>query len=742
MIGAPLDRVDGPQKVTGTATYASEDWSLGQPLYGYMVGATIGHGRIKEIVTTRAEKSPGVLRVLTHRDTTGQHVPGAVGFDRYRAAYPVMASPEVRFFGDPVAVVVASTFEQARAAAALVDVAYEPTEGYFDLAARESFATVAKSVNGGFAPESSVGDFDGAFASAQVKIDQLYTTPYEFSLPMEPHNCLAAWNGDVVTVYASTQMVASGRLRIASTLGLDPSKVRVVSRFVGGGFGSKLGLHAESILAVIAARETKQPVKITATRQQTFLLVGNRPATRQRVQLGANRDGTLVAFGHDVTMKASYGDNYIEQVASVGRGLYAAPNRRTVHRGVDLHLGFSEDVRAPGEAPGLLAIECAMDELAHELDIDPVEIRIKNEPPVHPELNIPFSDRKLVECIRDGAARFGWDKRPKSPASVRKDQWLVGYGMSAAIRPHFQLATSVRVALDAAGMATVHSDMTDLGTGTYTILTQVAAESLGLPLDRIRVDLGDSESPESAGSGGSWGAANSTTATHRACIALRNKLAASAVADSRSPLHGFDPNAATCEGGRLAIDGASEPVAHIVARNFPSGLDALGAVANQWDDPNYAAYSMSTYGAHFAEVHVDAYTAEVRLRRMLGVFVAGRIFNAKTARSQLIGGMIWGVSAALHEDGVVDTRYGSFINRDFAQYLVPVHADIPAVDAILLDSFDDKANELGAKGLGELGICGSGAAVANAIFNATGVRVREYPITVEKLLPKMPPPNH
>ena len=572
-------------------------------------------------------------------------------------------------------------------------------------------------MNAGFPTDSYVGDFDAAFAAAPIRIDQTYTTPYVFSQPMEPHACLAVWSGDVVTVHASSQTLGNAKARIAATFGLSPRQIRVVARYVGGGFGSKLSVEGETILAVMAARELGRPVKVAATRQQVFHLAGHRPASRQRVCLGAARDGRLTAFAHDVTQKASVGSDYVEQTATTGRGLYAAPHRRTTHRTVALDLPRGGDVRAPGEAPGLVAIESAMDELAYALDIDPIELRIRNEPATHPELSVPFSERRLVECMREGARRFGWDRRPKVPASVREGRWLVGYGMAAAIRPHFQGATTVRVRLDADGTARVQSDMTDIGTGTYTILTQVASEALGIPVDRVRVELGDSDLPASQGSGGSWGATNSCSALLRACRALRDRALASLGEDERS---------------------APGTLAEIVARSFPAGIEATGAIPSQSDEPTYAAYSLASYGAHFAEVHVDADTGEIRLRRMLGVFDAGRIFNAKTARSQLIGGMIWGISAALLEEGVVDARVGAFVNRDLAQYLVPVHADVPAVDAIVLDAFDAKANELGAKGLGEVGICGSGAAVANAVYSATGVRVRDLPITLEKLLPHLP----
>jgi xanthine dehydrogenase YagR molybdenum-binding subunit len=376
-----------------------------------------------------------------------------------------------------------------------------------------------------------------------------------------------------------------------------------------------------------------------------------------------------------------------------------------------------------------------MDELADALGIDPVELRIRNEPTIDPESGLPFSDRRLVDCMREGARRFGWQRRPARPASVRDGRWWIGYGMAAAIRAHPQTPTKAKVRMGADGIAVVQSDMTDIGTGTYTILTQVAADGLGLPIECVRVELGRSDFPVSAGSGGSWGASNSSVAVHRACLTLRDKLLHSACSDGRSPLNGRDPTGAEFSHGRASIGGASETLAAIVARSYPDGIDADGEVPSMLQEPNYGANSVHTYGAHFAEVGVDVDTAEVRLRRMLGIFAPGRILNAKTARSQLIGGMTFGVSAALMEEAIVDTRFGAFVNRDLAEYPVPVHADIPSIDAIILDGFDDKANELGVKGLGELGNCGASAAVANAVFSATGVRVRDFPITLDKVLP-------
>jgi xanthine dehydrogenase YagR molybdenum-binding subunit len=707
LIGQPINRVDGPVKVTGQATYAYEHWNVGQPLYGFIVGATIGRGRVTRIDTTSAEHAAGVRLVMTHLNAPPQGIPTpdpAIPLP-YWEARPELTGPDIHHYGEPVALVVATTFEQARAGASLVDVEYAVEPGHYDFATRQDQAYAPKTLVIGIATDTAVGDFDSTFAGAAVRVDQRYTTPYEFSQPMEPNACLAVPHEgkEDLTLYVSTQIVAAARARIANTLRVDPQRIHVVAPYIGGGFGSKLAVHAETILAALAARQLKQPVKVALTRQQIFQLVGMRTTSSQRVRLGAERDGRLVALAHEVTMFTYPPQEWVEPTAAFLRGLYAAPNRLTRHRLTPLDLPPGGSVRAPGEAPGLLTVESAMDELAHALGMDPVELRIRNEPARDPERGVPFSDRRLVECMREGARLFGWDRRPAKPASRRDGRWLVGYGMAAAIRMHFQGPTKARVRLGPDGVAVVQTDMTDIGTGTYTILTQIAAERLELPLDRVRVELGDSDFPTSAGSGGSYGAANSSTAVHRACEAVREMLRQA--------------------GGRIP----------------PEGLEAEGEIAAMADDPNYKAYSIHTYGAHFVEVGVDADTAEIRLRRMLGVFSAGRILNAKTARSQLIGGMTWGVSYALLEEAVVDTRSGAFVNRDLAGYLVPVHADIPQIDAVMLDGSDERANVLGVKGVGELGNCGAGAAVANAVFNATGVRVRDFPITLEKVLPGLPP---
>ena len=715
MIGQALNRIDGPLKVTGGAAYSYERQDAGPALHGFIVGATIGRGRITGMDTTQAQRAPGVALVLTHRNVAAQAVRDGSLPDSFARPWSVLVNDEVAWFGQPVAFVVADTFEQARAAAALVAITYAAEPGAYDLASYKDRAYAPKTANVGLATDSALGDLDRAMAEAPVTLDQTYTTPHHFAQPMEPQACLAHWDGDDLHICASTQIVAAARMSLAQTLQIPPERVHVDAMFVGGGFGSKLRIHEETVLAALAARELKRPVKAAHTRRQVFNLTGHRPEMIHRIRLAAGRDGRLTGVGHDVNMHGTKRALFVEQTATVMRALYAAPNRLTRHRVTDLDLPIGEAVRGPGEVPGLLAIESAMDDLAHQLGMDPVELRIRNEPELDPERNVPLPGRRMVECMRDGAARFGWNERPKQPGSRREGDLLIGYGMAAAIRNHFQGATTATVRMGPDGRVVVRSDMTDIGTGTYTILAQVAADALGVPVGHVGVELARSDLPVSPGSGGSWGASNTSNAVHRACEALKAKVA----------------GAANVPGGRLGL--AAE-----VARRFPDGVEGEGSIVGMANDPNYQNYSQNTYGASFAEVAVDAATGEVRLRRMLGVFAAGRIINPKTARSQLIGGMIWGVGSALHEAAHVDPRHGHFVNADLADYVVPVHADIPAIEAVLLDDFDDKANPLGIKGVGELGVCGTGAAVANAVFNATGVRVRDFPITMDKLLPGLP----
>jgi xanthine dehydrogenase YagR molybdenum-binding subunit len=538
-----------------------------------------------------------------------------------------------------------------------------------------------------------------------------------------------------LTIYASQQHVANARQALAATLQIPPEKIRLVSRYVGGGFGAKLIINPEVVLAALAARVLRRPVKVAQTRQQMFAQTGHRPAFVQRVRLGADREGRLLAIGHEAWSQTARFEEFAEQAATVTRSLYAAPHRLTRHRLVPLDLQHGETMRAPGEAPGLLAVESAIDELAVALDMDPVALRLCNEPALDPERDVPFSSRKLPECLREGARRFGWDDRPTAPRSRRDGRLLIGYGMAAGIRPNKIGRAAARVILRPDGRVAALLDMTDIGTGSYTILTQIVAEVLGVSPGAVTVALGDSDFPATTGSGGSMGAGSSGSALYNASVALAGAIGRAAVRDRRSLLYGSDPAGVQLMGGAAIVGNRSETLADIAARQGAGGIVAEGSVA---PGDSYQRFSQHSFAAYFAEIQVDVDTAETRVRRMLGVFDAGRILNEKTARSQLIGGMIWGISAALHEESVIDGRYGTVVNRDLAGYHVPVHADIPEIEAVLLAGDDQAANPLGSKGVGELGICGAGAAVANAVYNATGVRVRSFPITIEKIMEALP----
>jgi len=743
IVGQPLDRVDGRLKVTGTATYAHEIKSSRAPTYGFILPATIAKGRIAAIDTRRAETAPGVLLVLTHRNMPSQPKFGPArppkgGPSRYARASPFLGDDRVRFWGEPVAFVVAETFEAGRHGAALIHVDYTAEPQITDLRANLDKTYAPETVNGGKATDSAMGDFNAAFGSAPVTVEGTYWIAYQAHNAMEPHAAVAEWQGSRLIIHTSTQTVADTRAAVAATLGMPIDDVRIVSPFVGGGFGGKLGVRAETILAAFAARVLGQPVKAAQTRQQVFHNVGHRPACSQTVKLAATHDGRLTGISHDVVMQSTPSEEYAEQSATATRALYAAPNRSTRHRLVRLDMPGGEPVRAPGEAPGLLALETAMDELATALGMDPIELRIRNEPHLDPERQVPFSSRNLVRCLREGATRFGWAQRPRAPGSRREGRSLVGYGVSAAIRSNYIAKAEATALLERTGTVTVRTDMTDLGTGTYTILTQIAADELGLPPERIVVQLGDSRFPRSPGSGGSWGAASSGSAVKDACHKLRAAILERAASVPNSPLFGADTAKGSIRNGIVSSGRRSADIEAVAAAVAVGGLETRGQVVGMADNPAYSQFSQYAFGAHFAEVRVDADTGEIRLRRMLGAFAVGKVLNPKTARSQVIGGMIWGLSSALHEDAVIDPRFGLFVNHDLAEYHVPVHMDVPDVDAFFVLEDDDKGNTLGIKGIGELGICGAGAAVGNAVFNATGIRVREFPITLDKVLAGLP----
>ncbi len=736
VIGQPVDRIDGPAKTTGTARYAYEHHDIAPDIvYGYIVGAAIAKGRITAIDTLTAKRAPGVLGVVT-AENAGTLTKG--NFNTVK----LLAGPDVDHYHQAVAVVVAGTFEQARAAAALLRIRYESTPGRFDLEAEKASAGTPKPGFGG-PPDSAVGDFAGAFAAAPVQLDQVYTTPDQSHAMMEPHASIAKWDGDKLTLWTSNQMIAWGVGDVAKTLGIPKENVRLISPYIGGGFGGKLFLRADAVLAALAARQVNRPVKIALQRPLIMNNTTHRPATIQRIRIGATPDGKITAIGHE-SWSGDQPGGQPETAVSQTRLLYAGENRMTALRLAVLDLPEGNAMRAPGEAPGLMALEIAMDEMAEKLRLDPIEFRIRNDTQVAPDTpakpnatdpqskapqekhnpHPPFSQRQLVECLRLGAERFGWKDRNSRPGQSRDGVWLRGLGMAAAFRNNIVMKSAARVRLDDRGIVTVETDMTDIGTGSYTIIAQTAAEMMGVPIDHVVVKLGDSSFPISCGSGGQFGGNNSTAGVYAACIKLREAVAQKL---------GFDTEGAAFANGHVTSNGRSAPLAQAAGAAGLAGEDSIeyGTLDKQ--------YQQSTFGGHFVEVGVNAVTGETRVRRMLAVCAAGRILNPKTARSQVIGAMTMGVGAALMEELVVDKRMGLFVNHDLAGYEVPVHADIPHQEVIFLDETDPISSPMKAKGVGELGICGVAAAVANAIYNATGVRVRDYPITLDKLLDHLPP---
>ena len=730
IIGRAVDRYEGPLKVSGTAPYAYEVKPPSPPMYGVLVGAEIGCGEVIAVDDAAAAAAPGVALVW-HPFNAPPHQ-GARGAKIYvqslAGAEPVFASKAVTYFGQPVALVVADTLENASAAARLVRLSYH------EAAERDYVFDPAKAGLARGDQESRVGDFEAAFAAAPVKVDETYTTPIQNHCQMEPCATTAWWEDDKVVVHASIQMIKQPQHLLAETLMIDRKNVRLLSRYIGGGFGGKGSVYEDFALAALAARDLGRPVKIALTRQQMFNATVHRPATVQRVRLGATTDGRLTAFALEATTHAARGEPFLERAAAFSRSLYAAPNRLTGHKLQLLDIAVASAMRAPGEAVGMLSLEEAMDELAEKLGLDPIELRLRNEPDRHPETGQPFSVRQLVECMKDGAARFGWEKRNPKPGQMRDGRWLVGLGMATAIRGNFMLPAKASMRAEADGTIRLQQGMTDIGTGSYTILAQITAETMGVPLEKVVVEIGDSGFSPAPGSGGQFGAASAGSGALAGGMALRAKLADLAIADPASPLYGASAAAVDFRDGLIAVENRSETIASLVQRLSPAGIEVEGASAPAGDARDYASHS---YGAHFAEVGVDPITGEVRLRRMLGAFACGRILNEKTARSQITGGMIWGVGTALTEQNRVDPRYGSLVAQDLATYLAPVHADIANLDAYFLPEVDDKANPLGIKGVGEAGICGAGAAIANAVYNACGARVRDYPLTPERVLGAM-----
>lgn len=722
ILGNPIDRVDGPAKVTGQARYAAEQVGSKEVLTGWPVGATIAKGKITGIDTSAAEQAPGVRCVLTYKNAPEQNPFGEPADEgRFTQSRALLRVADVRHYGEPVALVVAQTLEQARYAASLVEVSYDAETPAQFLSASDA-TLVPEELDGGFEPDAETGDWQTELRNARYSISQRYSTPRQISAAMEPHASIAHYDGENLTLHSSVQILASAIPALANTLNIPPENIRVHSPFVGGGFGSKLGLHYDAILASLASMVTGQAVKVVLSRRQVFYQTPHRGNSRQDIKLGCDNDGALTAIRHTSAMPTARNYDFAEAPGAVARVTYQSRSISSTHRICVTDTPAIDSTRAPGDAIGSLAFEAAIDELAARAGIDPLTFRLNNMPDYHPVSQAPFTSHRLGDCLRDGAEKFQWGtKAPEADGKKR------GLGVASAMRLNMFVASEARLSLDKNGHFTVQTDMTDIGTGTYTILTQIVADYFDVPMEQVTVSLGDSDYPTSCGSGGSFGAASAGSSVLRACQQMAEELSQHL------------PSNATGEGMRLHEDtlmyvrsGGGEEKIRLTELLPPSKpeLSVIGAVNDEdtSDNPQYSC------GAHFAEVEVDTVTGEVKLVRQLGVFSAGKILNHKTAASQLKGGMVWGAGYALREHLMYDHETASFINPDLAEYHIAVNRDIGDMEVHFIEEPDYDASPLGAKGIGELGITGAGAAIANAVFDAVGVRVRKYPITPDKVL--------
>jgi xanthine dehydrogenase YagR molybdenum-binding subunit len=700
-IGEAVSRIDGLLKVTGTANYAM-DFPVPNAAYGFLVKSEVAAGKILDIDTSAAEKSPGVLTVVTHKNAL------KIKPSRSVRGGAMLQDETVNFFGQNIGVVVAETFEQARLAARLIKVRYEKTAAKTDFESVKNTAVKPKDRE-----DKLKGDAEKAFLEAEVKLDETYHTPIEHHQPMAPHATLALWEADdKLTLYNESQVVNGVQGAVAGVLGLKPENVRVITPHIGGGFGSKGGAWGHVVVAAIASKIAKRPVKLALTRQMMFNSVGLRQRNVQRIRLGATRDGKLTAISHETTTHGAINEEFVEPCGDVSEHMYDAPNLRVAYRIAPMNVIIPTYTRAPGKSTGSFALESAIDELAYKLKIDPVEFRLKNEPAKDPSDGKPWSSRSLVQALRRGAEVFGWKERKMEPRANKQGDFWVGYGLGCGTYPARQRDTSALVKLTRSGAdvsASIELAASDLGTGTYTILAQTAAETLSIPISKVGIKIGDSSLPPAAGSVGSVGASSFANAVYEGCLKALTELQA------KTNRQWF------------AAPTAAQLMEAANLTEFQTRVDAKPL-------PEAQNYSSHSFNANFAEVWVNDATGMVRVKRLVAAHGAGRILNPKTADSQVIGGSIWGIGQALSEESILDPRFGNFVTRSFAEYHVPSNLDIGEIKTIFIEEEDKFVNKLGVKGLGEVGIVGVAGAVANAIFNATGKRVRDLPITPDKLL--------
>lgn len=774
LIGKPVDRVDGRLKVTGKAPYSAE-FPLKNLAYGVTVQSTIASGRIQSIDVDAAESLPGVIAVITYKNSMSLHTlaggsdPGQGKFGE-RDLLPLQ-SDRIFYDGQHIAIVVAETFQIAEHGASLVKVVYEVEKPIYEIEQAIQDAFEPASALGGGQAQTHRGDAGKGLQDAEVKIEQTYTTPVYHHNAMEPHATTAEWNGKKLTIYDSTQSVVGSKNAIAQILGVPPDDVRLYSYFIGGGFGSKGFTWPHSVMAPMAAKHVGRPVKIVLSRQQMFTSNGHRSRTIQQIFLGADKAGKLVAVKHLTTSETSFVDEFVEQAGVATKMIYDVPNLDVTHSIVRVNKGTPCPTRAPGEAPGTYALEVAMDELAYKLNMDPVALRLVNYADKHPQTGQPWSEKHLKECYERGALAIGWSRRNPIPRSMKEGGLLVGYGMATATYPANRSASSAKIQLFDDGHAVLYCATQDIGTGTYTILTQIAAEGLGLPMGSVQCKLGDSKLPKGPNSGGSQVSASAGGAVWAAALTLKAKVIQLAIADKKSPLFGQPEESVQVEGGRIFTAGSpgkGETYGQLLTRkdmpmieteittnvstregaprpqsaggekkggeNGGELQDQQSAAVKADEGVDHQKYAFHSFGAHFVKVVVDPDLGTVRVAKIVGVMDIGKVLNLKTATNQIMGGMIFGIGMALMEGTIYDPTNGRVVTRDLTDYLVPVNADMPEFDIRFIDIPDPYISPVGARGIGEIGITGITAAIANAIYHATGKRVRDLPITPDKLL--------
>jgi xanthine dehydrogenase YagR molybdenum-binding subunit len=734
-VGKPMNRVDGRLKVTGAARYSAE-FPQDKLAYAVLIGSTIARGNIKSIDISAAEKLPGVLAILTHLNATkfvampGMMQGGAAAENRIP-----LQDGNIHHSGQYVGVAIADTLERATHAASLVRVAYEEQPPITKM--ERDRAAMPKGMVGFSKPaDTERGNLAQGLAEAEVRVDQTYTTPTEHHNPMEPHATTAVWEGEKLTVYDSTQNTFGVRATLAKAFGLPEENVRVICQFIGGAFGCKGSMWSHVPLAALAARSVNRPVKVVLTRPQMFASVGHRAQTEQQIILGAKRDGRLTALAHkgiSDSCEEAIGE-FVEPFTKSTHMMYATPNLQTSQRVVRVNKGKPTFMRAPGETPGMYALEAALDELAYAVKLDPIELRLRNHADADPDSSLPWSSKSLKESYQLGAEKFGWSRRNPEPRSMRDGRYLIGMGMASATYPVVRFPASATTRIMQDGSVVVQSGTHEMGTGTATVMAQAIADVLGIPFERVKFELGDTAMPRAPVSGGSATVASVGSAVVGATQTALAKVLEIARADKRSPLYNIPDSELAIEGGKIFVKsdkGKTETYESVLKRQNLKMVEANFDA--KFDQPE-KKYSMHSFGAQFAEVRVDPDFGTVRVTRFVGAFGAGRILNLKTARSQMIGGIVMGIGMALLEETITDSRFGRIVNPNLGEYHVPVNADIPAIEAYFVEETDPHVNVIGAKGVGEVGITGVAAAVANAVYHATGKRIRDLPITPDKLL--------